>query len=91
MNTPETPIGGSLKPVGSESKCRLSPRGAECSRLAAYVDKWGILMCAECMEEVRAYTCGIVALGPKRTVRVTMGYTSWDMQLPVTPNDQAHA
>jgi hypothetical protein len=60
MNTPETQPGGSLKPVGSEKKCELG----ECWRPAEYVDKFGILMCAECMEAVRAYTCGIVPLSP---------------------------
>jgi hypothetical protein len=61
MNTPETQSGGSLKPVGSEKKCEL---GDDCRRPAEYVDKFGILMCAEHLEDVRAYTCGIVRLSP---------------------------
>lgn len=58
-NPPSAPPAGSeTVMVDWDAKCQLGT----CNAPAAYVDKFGILMCPDCMEEVRTYTCGILPL-----------------------------
>jgi hypothetical protein len=82
MNTPETQSGGSLEPVGSVfcDWCRKQLTGGKRDHTQTRM-LTGEILCNFCKEKHRR-----LQLENIPTRRVTMGHTSWDMQMPVTPN-----